>query len=130
MCINSLAGLVIDMQGLMNIIEHNAHLICIIGFYQLLFAIWIKHNIKKTQEELEQLNYENTVTIGKMIIQQSRYIERLTGDINTAIATLENIDADPYEYGAYGRFKYTDPADPQEPTKDLKVIQFPEDDDD
>ena len=115
------------MQGLMNIIDHNAHLICIIGFYHLIFAMWIKHNIDKASEKIIQLHYEHAIVIGRLIVQQSKYIERLTDGIDTTVATLENIDKDPYEYGAYGRFKY---ADPQEPTKELEVIQFPEDDDD
>ena len=85
---------------------------------------------------LEKKLDHNTIVLAEMLINQSNYVENLKDTVDKALATLKNVDSNPFDNGLYGYFEWGETRDseinisPSEPTKDIRLHLVSDDDED
>lgn len=120
------------MQEVLLFIENNMYLILCVFATNIILLAWIISIQNKRYAMLEKIFDHNTIVLAEMLINQSTHVENLKDTVEKAIATLKNVDSNPFDNGIYGYFEWgeTNNTSPSEPTRDMRLHLVSDDDED
>tara|TARA_R100001594_G_scaffold22411_2_gene43541 strand:- start:667 stop:1056 length:390 start_codon:yes stop_codon:yes gene_type:complete len=126
------------MQEVLLFIENNMYLILCVFAANIILLAWMISIQNKRYAMLEKKLDHNTIVLAEMLINQSNYVENLKDTVDKALATLKNVDSNPFDNGLYGYFEWGEREtrdseiniSPSEPTKDIRLHLVSDDDED